>query len=186
MARHGEAIAEMKKAQELDPLSLIINKELGTAFSFAGQDDQAIEQLWKTLDMDSSFAPAYRDLGLVYTQKGMYGEAIAAFRKAISLEKDNTFSLMGLGYTYGVSGKREDAQRILDQLIETSKRFYVPPTYIAAVYVGLGEKDQAFQWLEKAYTERDDLLYLKVAPPWRSLGSDARFASLVRRVGLPQ
>jgi eukaryotic-like serine/threonine-protein kinase len=186
MGRHAEAIAEMKKAQELDPLSLIINKELGTAFSFAGQDDQAIEQLRKTLDMDSSFAPAYRDLGLVYTQKGMYGEAIAAFQKAISLEKDNTFSLMGLGYTYGVSGKREDAQRILDQLIETSKRFYVPPTYIAAVYVGLGDKDQAFQWLEKAYTERDDLLYLKVAPPWRSLGSDARFASLVRRVGLPQ
>ena len=186
MGRHAEAIAEMKKAQELDPLSLIINKELGTAFFFAGQHDQAIEQLRKTLDMDSGFAPAYRDLGWVYTQKGMYREAIAKFQKAISLEKDNTFSLMGLGYTYGVSGKREDAQRILDQLIEMSKSFYVPPTYIAAVYVGLGDKDQAFQWLEKAYRERDDLLYLKVAPPWSSLGSDPRFASLVRRVGLPQ
>jgi hypothetical protein len=93
---------------------------------------------------------------------------------------------MGLGYTYGVSGKREDAQRILDQLMEMSKRFYVPRTFIAAVYVGLGDKDQAFQWLEKAYSERDDLLYLKVAPPWSRLESDPRFTSLVRRVGLPE
>ena len=186
MGRHAEAIDELKKAQKLDPLSLIINTELGNAFSFAGQDDQAIEQLRRTLDMDSSFAPAHRGLGWAYTRKEMYAEAIAEFQKAISLEKDNTFSLMSLGYAYGVSGKREDAQRILDQLIELSKRFYVPPTFIAAVYVGLGDKDQAFQWLEKAYSERDDLLYLKVAPPWVRLSSDPRFSSLVRRVGLPQ
>jgi len=92
---------------------------------------------------------------------------------------------MGLGYAYGASGQREDAQRILDQLIELSKRFYVPPTYIAAVYVGLGDKNQAFQWLEKAYKDRDDLIYLKVAPPWVRLSSDPRLASLVQRVGLP-
>ena len=185
MGRHTEAIDELKKAQKLDPLSLIINTELGNAFSFAGQDDQAIEQLRRTLDMDSRFAPAHRGLGWAYTRKGIYSEAIAEFQKAITLEKDNTFSLMGLGYAYGASGQREDAQRILDQLIELSKRFYVPPTYIAAVYVGLGDKDQAFQWLEKAYKDRDDLIYLKVAPPWVRLSSDPRLASLVQRVGLP-
>ena len=187
MGRHGEAIVELKRAQELDPLSLIINRELGTAFSFAGQYDQAIEQLRKTLDMDSSFVPAHHELGWAYTQKKIYGEAIAEFQKAISLEKDNAFSLMGLGFTYAVSGKREDAQRILDRLIDRSKRLYVPSTYIAAVYAGLGEKEQAFQWLEKAYNERDEgMIYLNSAPPWGRINSDPRFASLVRRIGLPQ
>jgi tetratricopeptide (TPR) repeat protein len=160
---------------------------LGTAFSFAGQYDQAIEQLRKTLDMDSGFLPAHTELGGAYAQKRMYGEAIAEFEKAISLEKDNAFSLMGLGFTYAVSGKTEDAHRILDQLNELSKRLYVPPTFIAAVYAGLGKNDQAFQWLEKAYNERDEgLIYLNSAAPWRRLSSDPRFASLVRRVGLPQ
>jgi eukaryotic-like serine/threonine-protein kinase len=187
MGRHDEAIAELKRAQEFDPLSLIINRELGTAFSFAGQYDQAIEQLRKTLDMDSGFLPAHTELGGAYAQKRMYGEAIAEFEKAISLEKDNAFSLMGLGFTYAVSGKTEDAHRILDQLNELSKRLYVPPTFIAAVYAGLGKNDQAFQWLEKAYNERDEgLIYLNSAAPWRRLSSDPRFASLVRRVGLPQ
>jgi Flp pilus assembly protein TadD len=117
----------------------------------------------------------------------MYEEAIAEFEKAISLEKDNAFSLMALGYTYAVSGKKEEAHRILDQLNELSKRSYVPPTFIAAVYAGLEENDRAFQWLEKAYNERDDgLIYLNSAAPWARLRSDARFASLVRRVGLPQ
>jgi tetratricopeptide (TPR) repeat protein len=187
MGRHGEAIAELKRAHELDPLSLIINRELATAFSFAGQYDQAIEQLRKTLDMDSAFVPARSELGWAYTQKKMYEEAIAEFQKAISLEKDNAFSLMGLGFTYGVSGQKEEAHKILNQLNELSKRFYVPPTFIAAVYAGLGENDRAFQWLEKAYNERDEgLIYLKSAAPWGRLSSDPRFASLVRRVGLPQ
>jgi TolB-like protein/Tfp pilus assembly protein PilF len=187
MGRHSEAIAELKRAQELDPLSLIISRELGTAFSFAGQYDQAIEQLRKTLDMDSGFLPAHVELGWAYAQKGIYREAIAEFQKAISLEKDNVFSLTGLGFTYAVSGKKEEAHRILDQIQELSKRFYVPSTYIAVVYTGLGEKDQAFQWLEKAYNERDEgMIYLNSAPPWGRLSSDPRFASLVRRVGLPQ
>ncbi len=187
MGRHGEAIAELKRAQELDPLSLIINREVGVAFSFAGQYDQAIEQLRKTLDMDPGFVPAHHELGWAYTQKRIYVAAIAEFQKAISLEKDNAFSLMGLGFTYAVSGKREDAHRILDQLSELSKSFYVPSTYIAAVYAGLGDKEQAFQWLEKAYRERDEgLIYLNVAAPWGNLRSDPRFVSLVRRVGLPQ
>jgi tetratricopeptide (TPR) repeat protein len=187
MGRHGDAIVEMKKAHELDPLSLIINRELGTTFSFAGQYDQAIEQLRKTLDMDFGFVPAHNELGWAYTQKGNFRAAIEEFQKAIGLEKDNAFSLMGLGFTYAVSGKREDAQRILDQLIDRSKRFYVPSTYIAAVYAGLGEKEQAFQWLEKAYNERDEgMIYLNSAPPWVRINSDPRFASLVRRIGLPQ
>jgi eukaryotic-like serine/threonine-protein kinase len=194
LGRHSEAIVELKKAQELDPLSLIINNTLGLGFFFAGQYDQAIEQHRRTLDMDSSFVPAHRDLGWAYTQKRLYGEAIAEFQKAISLDKDNKFSVMGggltyagLGFTYAVSGKREDAHRILAQLNELSTRFYVPSTCMAAVYAGLGDKEQAFQWLEKAYDERDGgLTYLKVDPAWGRLRSDPRFASLVRRVGLPE
>ncbi len=187
MGRYGEAIVEMRKAHELDPLSLIINRELGTTFSFAGQYDQAIEQLRKTLDMDSGFVPAHNELGWAYTQKGNFRAAIEEFQKAISLEEDNAFSLMGLGFTYAEAGQREDAHGILNQLNNLSKRSRVPSTYIAAVYVGLGEKEQAFQWLEKAYNERDEgLIYLKAAPTWGPLRSDPRFANLVQRIGLPQ
>lgn len=186
VGRHGEAIAELKKGLELDPLSLVINRELGGALSFAGQYDQAIEQFRKTLDIDPSF-PVHRDLAWAYTQKGLYEKAIAEFQKGINLHGEASFKLSGLGYTYAVSGNRRDAQRVLERSKELSQKLYVPATHIAVIYAGLGEKEQAFQWLEKAYNERDEgLIYLNVAPVWGSLRSDPRFHDLVRRVGLPQ
>ena len=186
VGRHEEAIAEFKKALELDPLSLVINREMGNTLLFAGRYDEAIVQLRKTFDIDSSF-PVHRDLGWAYTQKGMYDEAIAEFQRGISLYGESSLKLSGLGYTYAVVGKRSEALKVLERLEDLSQRVYVPPTHVAAVYAGLGQKDKAFQWLEKAYTERDEgLIYLNVAPPWVSLRSNSRFTDLTRRIGLPQ
>jgi tetratricopeptide (TPR) repeat protein len=117
----------------------------------------------------------------------MYGEAIAQFQTGISSYGEASLKLSGLGYTYAVSGKRNEALKVLERLEELSQKVYVPPTHVAAVYAGLGDKDKAFQWLEKAYRERDEgLIYLNVAPPWVSLRSNSQFTDLTRRIGLPQ
>ena len=186
MGHSTESIAEMRRAQELEPLSLIINIELGEMLYLARQYDQAIEELRKAVDLDSSFVRAHIKLGFAYRQKEQYEEAISEFQKALGLDGD-TYALSQLGYTYAVVGRRNEAYKVVEQIKERSKRKYVLPVDIALIYVGLGEKSQAFEWLEKAYTERDEnLLYLKVDPVWDSLRPDPRFSDLLRRVGLPQ
>ncbi len=186
--RHNEAIAERKLAQELDPLSLIINFELGLAFYYARDYDRAIEQFQKTLELDPDFPPAQQFLPSAYEQKGMYGEAIAGFEKA-TLTGGNEWSLTrgGLGHVYAVLGRKSEALAVLDELKQLSAQEYVPATSIAIIYAGLGEKDQAFTWLEKGYQEHAfQMQWLNEEPRWDSLRSDPRFADLVRRVGLPQ
>jgi tetratricopeptide (TPR) repeat protein len=187
--RHNEGIAERKLAQELDPLSPIVNFELGLAFYYARDYDQAIEQLQKTLELDQNFPPVQQFLPAAYEQKGMYGEAIAGFKKAIPLQGGSEWSLTrgGLGHVYGVLGKKAEALAILDELEQLSAQGYVPATSVALVYAGLGENDQAFAWLEKGYEERAfQMQWLNVEPRWNSLHSDPRFAALKRRMGLPQ
>jgi serine/threonine protein kinase/Flp pilus assembly protein TadD len=189
MGHRNEAIAERKLAQELDPLSPIVNFELGLAFYYARDYDQAIEQFQKTLELDQNFPPAHYLLPAAYEQKGMYSEAIAEFKKAIPLTGGSEWSFTrgALGHIYAVVGKKSEARAVLDELKQMSQQEYVPADSIALVYAGLGEKDQAFAWLEKAYGERSfGMAYLKVEPRWDSLRSDPRFADLVRRVGLPQ
>jgi DNA-binding winged helix-turn-helix (wHTH) protein/tetratricopeptide (TPR) repeat protein len=181
-----EAIAQMKKAQELEPLSLIINLELGNLLTYARQFDAATEQMRKTLDLDPNFARAHADLGQIYRFRGQYEQAIPEFQKAVSINKEDTYGVGQLGYTYGKLGRTSEARQILDQLLEQAKRSHVMPWNIAVVYIGLGDKDRAFAWLEKAYAERDeDLMYLNVDPVVDPLRSDPRFADLLRRVGLP-
>jgi eukaryotic-like serine/threonine-protein kinase len=183
--RHDEGIAEARRAQELDPLSLIMNFEVGQAFYFARKYDQAIEQFKKTLELDPNFPPVYSFFPAAYEQKGMYDEAIAGFQKAITLKAGTEGSLFGLGHVYAVSGKQGEARKVLNELKQRSGQVYVPGNGMALVYAGLGEKDQAFTWLEKAYEERSfQMQYLKVEPRWDSLRSDARFADLLRRIGL--
>jgi eukaryotic-like serine/threonine-protein kinase len=188
MGRHAEAIAERKRAQELDPLSLVINFELGIAFLYAREYDQAIEQFHRTLEMDQNFPPVYAFLSAAYEQKGMYAEAIVEFRKAVSLKGGSEWSLArgGLGHVYAVMGKTNEARQVLDELKQLSTQEYVPATSVALVYAGLGEKDQAFTWLEKAHKERSfQIQWITIDPRWDSLRSDPRFADLVRRIGLP-
>ena len=187
MGRSTESITGMRRALELEPLSLMINVELGDMLLFAHQYDQAIEQYRKTLDLDSSFVRAHIQLGQVYGQKGQYEEAISELKKAISLNSEDNYAIQLLGYMYAISRRTSEAYKALEELKERGKRTHVLPYDIAVIYVGLGEKDRAFEWLEKSFAERDEgLLYLRVDPVLDSLRSDPRFADLLRRVGFPQ
>ena len=183
--RLEEATVEMAQALELDPVSLIINKNVGDPFYYMRQYDEAIEQYRKTLELDPSFFLARLWLGKSYEQKGMYKEAITEFQNARSSD-DNPAILGALGHVYAVAGNRGEAEKIIKELKGLSER-YVAPYHIAIIYAGLQKKDEAFEWLEEAYQGRDEwLLYLKIDPRLDSLRSDARFSNLLGLAGLPQ
>jgi serine/threonine-protein kinase len=185
LARLDEAIAERQRAAELDPLTPITVADVGYPFYYARQHDRAIEYFRRGLELDPNFFWGHLWIGQAYVEKKMYEEAIAEIQKAIGLSSGHARAIATLGYAYGVSGKRVEAQKVLDELKERSTRSYVSPYFIALIYTGLGENDQAFEWLEKAYNERHPYLTLiKVEPVFDSLRSDSRFADLLRRIGL--
>jgi len=183
--RFDEALAEMNRASELNPLSPALNLGLGYRLYYAHQYPEAIGQIQKTLAMDANFVPAHVYLGRAYAQKGTYPEAIAEMRKALELSEGDTNELAALGHAYAVAHQEGEAKKILDQLKERSQQTYVQPSLIAVIHVGLGDKNQAFDWLQKAFEDRSaGLLYLKVDPAFDSVRSDPRFIDLVHRVGL--
>ena len=181
--RFEEAIKELKRALELDPLSPSNNSALGTGFLCAQQYDQAIEQERKALDLDANFLPAHLFLGWSYVQKSMYKEGIAELEKAMAISPGNTLLLSGLGYAYAAAGRKLEAQKVLDQLNDLAKQKYVPAMYRAWTYAGLGEKDKAFEWLEKGYEDRS-ILSIKAYGVLAPLHSDPRWADLLRRMNL--
>jgi TolB-like protein/DNA-binding winged helix-turn-helix (wHTH) protein/Tfp pilus assembly protein PilF len=184
MGRQNSAMAEIKRAQELDPLSLVIG---GGSGQYGTQYDLMIESNRKKLELDANFAGAHLGLGRAYALKGMYQDAIAEIQKGVNLSGGAPNYLSFLGYTYGVWGKRNEARKILLQLSQLSKRKYVSPYEIGLVYVGLGEKDMAFDWLQKAVADRSiPLVPLKDGKEMASLRSDPRYAELLSRIGLPQ
>jgi tetratricopeptide (TPR) repeat protein len=186
LGRHEEALAEIKRAQQLDPLSLIINTSSGWILLGAGRDDLAIEQLRKTLEIDPNFARAHGDLGMAYLRKGNFPEAVAEFQRAATLSSNIIDYQSGLGHAYARAGKHTEARKLLYELKEHSKQRYVSWYDFAAIYAGLGEKDQAFALLEKAYEQRDPkVTWAKVDPSLDPLRSDPRFQDLLRRIGLP-
>jgi TolB-like protein/predicted Ser/Thr protein kinase len=187
MGRSEEAIAEQKRALELDPLSLIINRVLALDFYNARHYDQAIEQEKLTLEMDPNFAFVHMQLGQSYLQKSMYKEGIAEMEKELVVSPRHPYALSGLGYAYALAGKRADAQKMLDQLNAISEQKYVPAISRVGVYVGLAEKEKAFEWLEKAYEDRsigNSFSTIKMDPIYDPLRSDPRFAALLRRMNL--
>jgi TolB-like protein/Tfp pilus assembly protein PilF len=184
--RFEEAIGEIKKAQQLDPLSLIVNSLVGSVFRFSRRYDEAIEQLRQTLAMDPSFGPAHINLGQIYVRKRMYSEAIAEFRAGLKFAGEDPRFITGLGCAYALSGNQVEARKILAELLARSKRGYFPAHAIATVYIALGDKDRAFEWLGKAVEERGEyVVWLKVEPGYDPLRSDPRFADLLRRLNLP-
>jgi tetratricopeptide (TPR) repeat protein len=152
----------------------------------AAQYDEAIAQAQKAIAMDPTFAVAHGYLGQAYLAKGEYEKALAELQRALALSGNETSFKAELGNAYAVAGKKSDALAILHDLLQLSARQFVTPYSIALVYVGLGEKDEVFQWLDKAYDERSvRLINIAVHPRWASLRNDPRFVALVQKIGLP-
>jgi len=183
--RLDEAIEEAKRAQDVDPLSLTASTVTVLAFFLGRRYDQAIDQGRKTLEMDSNFYTAHFFLAMVFTQVKRNEEAIEEARKAVSLSAGALQALGTLGHAYGVSGRRAEAQKVLAELSNLSKRRYVDPFNIALVHVGLGDKARALELLEKAYEDHAmRLLYVKVYPQFDPLRGEPRFQDLLRRMRL--
>jgi TolB-like protein/DNA-binding winged helix-turn-helix (wHTH) protein/Flp pilus assembly protein TadD len=182
--RFGEAIAEAKKAQEAEPLSLSMISNTGWISFLARDYDQSIEQCGKAIEMDPSFAPAYIYRAMAYEQKGMFDKAIADLEIARDL-KPGPALFGALGHAYAVSGNRAKAQMMLRDLKELSGKHYFPAYQMALIHIGLGEKDEAFALLEKSFRDRYPwLIHLNVEPRLDPIRSDPRFAEFVRRIGL--
>jgi tetratricopeptide (TPR) repeat protein len=164
-----------------------MNFSLGWRLYMARQYDKAIEQLHNTLDMDPNFALPRMVLGQAYEQKRAYQQAIAELQKAASISHDSPQMLGALGYAYSVAGQKSEAEKVLGQLMDQSKKQYVSPFYVAIVYAGLRENERALDWLEKAYQDRSNgVVFIKVDPQLDGLRTIPRFQALLRRLALPQ
>ena len=185
MGRFNEAIREGERSQELDPLSPTQAEMTAWMFYFARNYDGAIERQRKVIESSPGNFGPHRRLGLALLQKKMNAEALAEIQQSRALSGGSAEEIAYLGYAYGVTGKRAEAQKILEELQEQSKRRYISPYLMALLYIGLSNKDQAFVWLEKSYEERcNNLMFLKVEPILDPLRSDPRFTELLRRMNL--
>jgi serine/threonine-protein kinase len=183
--QHAEALAEVKLAQELDPLSINLRVVEGRVLLFARRYDEAIARLQEVIRLEPDHIEAHHFLGVSYAMKGRYAEAIAEYHRAMSLHKENSSGLCFLGYALARSGKRGEALAVLKKLKTTKE--YVSRAELAILYIGLEDKEAALTELEKAYSAHDlQMQYLKAETHYDSLRSDPRFADLLRRVGLPQ
>jgi len=183
--RFDEALREMNLALELDPVSLIINSSLGTIYFFTRQFEKVVQQSNKTLEMNPNFAHSHGGLSLAYAGLNKFSEAIAEAKKAIELSGDSSFYTSALGWIYAMSEKNDEAKRILEQLKDLSNKHYVSPYWIALVYAGLGDNNKAFEFLEKAYEERYEMMiWIKVNPLFDPIRADPRFSELLKKVGL--
>jgi TolB-like protein/DNA-binding winged helix-turn-helix (wHTH) protein/Flp pilus assembly protein TadD len=183
LSRYDEAIAEMRKAENLDPLSLIINADLAELLVLTHSDDESIRQSHKTIEMDPNFGLAHNQLAQAYLQKHMYDEAVAELKTAVQLSGGSPAFTANLARAYVVSGKRSEAAKLLDDLKKRSNPGYSNASEIAVIYASLGDADQAMTWLEKGYDERFNPGVL-LRPGFDPLRSDPRFQNLVRRIGL--
>ncbi len=184
LGRNGEGIAELTKAESLDPLSLIISADLADALCIARRYDESVQQSQKTIAMDPYFAVAHYQLGQALAQKHKHDEAIAEFRRAIELSGGNTTFESNLANAYAVSGRKEEAMKIVKDLERQHSQNSSTGSNIALIYVGLGDNARAMIWLNKAYQARFNPSIL-LRPVFDPLRSDPRFQDLLRRIGIP-
>jgi TolB-like protein/DNA-binding winged helix-turn-helix (wHTH) protein/Tfp pilus assembly protein PilF len=184
MGRHTEALAEIGTARSLDPLSPLINLNFAATLARARQYDQAIQEFQKALELFPENPTAYLFLGVMFSTLGRHEEAIAQIRRSLALQPHPVTNL-ALARAFALAGKRQEAKKIIEAVLEAHDKKYFPAPLLATVYAALGEKDQAFAWLEKGYAERDsDMEWLRVTPAFDPLRSDPRFAALLRKMNL--
>jgi len=172
------------RAVELDPLSMIILTETAKDLYLTRRYDEAIVQYQKALQVDPSFPIAHKGIAEVYVQKAMYDEAIIEIEKAIELSGKSIFILDDLGYIYASAGKREKAEKVLEDLNNLASEGYVPAYGRAVIYSALRDKDKALDWLEIAYDERSFIVFIKVEPVFDFIQGDERFTALLGKMGL--
>ena len=186
IGRQAEAIAGMKKSQELDPLSLIIGAGIGWAHYMARQYDAAIEQLHRTIELDPNYPVTYWILGLILRKLGRYDQAIAEGEKSVKFSGGSPMLTAALAQTLATAGRKKEAIQLLDELTQLAKQKYVAPCFFAGIHLGLGESDRAIECLEKSFDEHSHwLIYLHIDPSMDALRPDPRFQDLLRRIGLP-
>lgn len=186
VGRPDEGVAEMKQAKELDPGSPLMNAEMGGALYWARRYDDAIVQLKRAIEMEPSFAYGHSWLGFAYEQKGMRSEAIEEFQRAAALAAQSPGFVAALGHAYALAGRTPDGLRMLQKLSALSARSYVSPYDMALLYLGIGKRREALDWLEKGYAKRDPAMdMLKMEPALDALRDEPRFNDLIRRVGFP-
>jgi serine/threonine-protein kinase len=186
LGRLDEALAEVTVAQELDPISSIIARDLARIHYYRHDFDAALEQCDHTIELNPHFTPAYWMLGMVQEQRGDFDESAAAFQRAIQLAPQSPLMQAALGRTLALSGKRREGLRILQDLCDLAGKRYVSPFEIASLYFALGDEGKGFDWLGKAFQDRCfELICIKVDPRMASLRAHARFQDLFRQLGLP-
>jgi len=187
MGRQVDAIAKMKSSQELDPLSLIISVAIGWAFYMARRYDEAIEQLLRTVELDPHYPVTYWILGLLYRITDRHDLAITAGEKGVNLSGGSPLIRAALAHTYAISGRTNQANKVLNDLIALAKHKYVAPHFFAGIHIGLGDNERALEYLEKSFEEHSHwLIYLHIDPSMDALRGSPRFQDLLRRVGLPE
>ena len=186
MGRHEEAIARIKRSQELDPLSLIINVAIAWSFYFGRRYDEAIEQLWKTLELEPNYPVTHWILGLAYRKTGRYEMAVTEGEKGVALSAGSTLMRAALGQTFGMANRTKEAMETMERLTSLAKQQYVAPYFLAGIDVGMGQNHQALEYLERAYEEKSHwMIYLHIDPGMDPLRGDPHFQDILRRVGLP-
>jgi tetratricopeptide (TPR) repeat protein len=186
MGRTEEAQTAIGRALEVDPLVLSVQYTASDVFYFARQYDLAITRLQEYLDLNPNQPMLLSRLGWSYLQKGMFEEAIGRMEQALNLSPDDRQIVWMLGHAYAVAGQTEKARKILDDMHSLAKETYVLPYGFALIYTGLGEYEEAFAWLERAYQDRNGwMAFLQVEPRLDPLRSDPRFQDLVSRVNFP-
>jgi len=186
LGRFDEAVAEREHSRQLDPISALATADVGYPLYYARRYPEALDHFRKGIELDPNLSWGHLWAGQVYVQQGRHEEAINEINRAIALSGGNVRDIATLGHAYAVSGNRTEALKVIDQLQRRAGRQYVSSYFIALIYSGLDDKDQAFAWLEKAYAERYPyLILIKVEPVFANLRSDPRFTDMVRRVGFP-